>query len=327
MTIENCTAANTESVQIPADEERDDMLKYLADKSEICFKSQQIWEADLTNEEKYQIGLDLFESNKLQFLMKFGKYLNTPQLIYFKRIVDAEHNEEMDIIIADLTKKSSETQNTTVKNRRYQAMLQMVNKGLYFSEIEMMKRNPLLYHQLIGQYLTADDIEERDRSANCEYGLVKILMDGIERDNADELKTQHENIERLQMEEESDDDIPNNPPPCSSTSHWGEIGDSRIQQKAFSSKGKKKATKITPEEQKLLKEEFITTMYESFLDGKDEDFEYENVDNDTSYDNIEAMENDEEEKYFNSESDEIKDDAIDDASSEDELDIFMKTLR
>lgn len=176
----------------------------------------------------------------------------------------------------------------------------------------------------MGQYLTADEVEERDRFANNDSSLVKILMEGIERDKAEEVRKRHEEIENMQMEAEDED---TSKPKQQPTSHWGEIGETRIQQKAFSSKGRKKVTKITPEEQILLKEEFITTMYNSFLDGKDEDFEYESIDNNTSYDNIEEIENNEEEKYFDSEPEKIGNVYIEDETSDDELDIFMKTLK
>jgi hypothetical protein len=37
-----------------------------------------------------------------------------------------------------------------------------VKEGIYFSEKEMRQRNPLLYQQLIGQYLTRNEREKRN---------------------------------------------------------------------------------------------------------------------------------------------------------------------
>lgn len=58
----------------------------------------------------------------------------------------------------------------------------MIKGDQYFSEIEMMKRHPLLYEQLVGQYLTGEEKRERDKYEMKEnVTFVKILMEGIER--------------------------------------------------------------------------------------------------------------------------------------------------
>lgn len=37
----------------------------------------------------------------------------------------------------------------------------MVEEGSYFTESEMRNRNPLLYEELVGKYLTPDERRER----------------------------------------------------------------------------------------------------------------------------------------------------------------------
>ncbi|XP_028146324.1 coiled-coil domain-containing protein 97 [Diabrotica virgifera virgifera] len=309
MTVEK----ESETLQIiEEDVERDKIIKSLAKNNEICFKSQQKWEKDLTLEEKFEIGLKLYNENRLQFLIKFGKYLKHPELHSFKELLKEEsNNEEINILVNDLMKSSQgHTQNVVVKNRRYQAMMQMIQDSSYFSELEMMKRNPLLYNQLIGQYLSAAEKKERDKyEMNSETSFVKILMEGIDRDNAEAVRQHEEEIENNQMEEEDDSDEEESDISASrpSTSHWGEFEGSKNTFKTPNIT--QKSTFITLEERKLLKDEFVTTMYESFLDGKDEDFNYDKVDNDTSYDDMHEIDNDEEEKYFDSE--EVGDDGTD----------------
>jgi hypothetical protein len=39
-----------------------------------------------------------------------------------------------------------------------------VKEGIYFSEKEMKRRNPLLYQQLVGQYLTKKEVEDRNNA-------------------------------------------------------------------------------------------------------------------------------------------------------------------
>ncbi|XP_057651288.1 coiled-coil domain-containing protein 97 [Diorhabda carinulata] len=320
MTVEN----EPETKEITKIEsERDSILTYLAHNSHICFKSQQKWEKDLTVEEKIEIGLELFKNNKLQFLTKFGKYLKYSQLQYFRKVTEYDPNfQDIDIVLNNLLGASQEnSHNVIIKNRRYQAMVKMIQETSYFSEIEMMKRNPLLYNQLIGQYLTSDEVKERDRY-DKDSSFVKILMEGIERDNAEKVRQQEEEDEKYEMEHEdvSDDESDDIPQP--STSHWGEIVFNRKPQKSINIDHK--SIFIKPEERKLLKDEFVTTMYESFLSGKDTDFDYETVDNNTSYDDMDEIDNDEEEKYFDSE--EIDENCRAAESSEDELDAYMNTL-
>lgn len=48
-----------------------------------------------------------------------------------------------------------------VRNRRFEALKKLVSEGSYFSEYEMKKRNPLLYEQLIGKFLTEEEEKER----------------------------------------------------------------------------------------------------------------------------------------------------------------------
>ncbi|KAJ8922554.1 hypothetical protein NQ315_007584 [Exocentrus adspersus] len=310
--------------------EIDGLITFLTQNESICFKSQQKWDPDLTTKEKSDIALDIFEKSKLSFLLRFGKYLKREHLAYFEQFTDhcEPDYEEIDLVLKDLYRSvSGSAHQVDVKNRRYAALLQMVSEDSYFSEIEMMKRNPLLYEQLVGQYLTNDEKKERDKYKMDEQAtFVKILMEGIERDDAEIVRKHEEEKEDDQMEEEdtSDDDggDTRSSSPAPSTSRWGEFEED----KRHRPKKKNKPPEITAQERLLLKEEFITTMYQSFLEGKDEDFNYETVDNDTSYDNFNEMDHDEEDKYFSTEDPDGVDANGKEESSEDELDIYMNAL-
>lgn len=320
--------------EMAIDYDLDDIISSLTYNTEICFKNQQKWEADLTCKEKFDIAMEVFDKSKLNFLMKFGKHLKQDQLEYFKKFTDYSEPdwEEVTLVLKDLYKNSStDHHNKIVKNRRYEALKKMVQDDTYFSELEMMKRNPLLYEQLVGQYMSEDEVKQRDHykmDEQCTF--VKILMEGIERDNAEAYKKKQAEYEDNQMEEEdsSEDDDDDkeksrSPSPKPSTSRWGEFEDS--EQKSMKPKHKQNLS-ITTQERVILKEEFVTTMYQSFLDGKDKDFDYTNVDNDASYDNLAELDHDEEDKYFESEEPDDNMDDIKEISSEDELDIYMHAL-
>jgi hypothetical protein len=53
-----------------------------------------------------------------------------------------------------------------------------VKEGIYFSEKEMKLRNPLLYQQLIGQYLTKKEVEDRNNAdrTDIKYVLLAVFM-------------------------------------------------------------------------------------------------------------------------------------------------------
>lgn len=321
-------------------DERDPLnetFNYLVNNKNICFKNQQRGEADLTDEEKFNIAKDIYNKSKSLFLMRFGKFMKKEQLEMFSpNSISSEEDEEIKLMLDNLTRTYLESSNALkTKNRRYEALKQLITENSYFSEVEMMKRNPLLYEQLVGQYLNEEERRERDRGENTNT-LVKILLEGIERDEAFIRKKQQQEAEADAMEEsESDDDYDGRikvpPAPKPSTSRWGEFSD--IQEHIISKHGLITTNQkfITQQERQLLRDEFISIMYSNFLNGVD-DFDYTTVDNNDAYDNIEILGNDEEDKYFDSE--EPDDTPMEDGinknvepeSSEDELDMYMNAL-
>lgn len=93
---------------------------------------------------------------------------------------------------------------------------------------------------------------------------------------------------------------------------------------------------VTSSEKELLRNEFFDTMQAQFLAGEDAEFDYSTVDDNPEYDDVEQMNRDEEERYFdaadNDEDDqedyiarEMKESSISD-QSDDELDDYMKAI-
>ncbi|CAH0561095.1 unnamed protein product [Brassicogethes aeneus] len=308
--------------EIQFDNEKDKIIDFLSSNNQIVFKQQQIGEADLNKEQKTEIAVEMYEKSKLGFLTKFGKYLKENHLEHFKQFSD---DNECNLLLKQLMEEDK-FRSKNVKNRRYEALKQLIKDDEYFTDLEMMKRNPLLYEQLVGQYMSSEEIYERDKYKMDEQAtFVKILMEGIDRDKAMEVKKEQEYDELKEKMEDwdySDEEMSSGSPEPSTSARWGEFDDA----KPVIRKAKVKTPMITPEERKLLKEEFITSMYQSFLDGEDEDFDYETIDNNTSYDNLDQIDHDKEDEYFDSEDPETVDIKNEDQSSEDELDIYMSAL-
>lgn len=92
---------------------------------------------------------------------------------------------------------------------------------------------------------------------------------------------------------------------------------------------------VTSSEKELLRNEFFDTMQAQFLAGEDTEFDYTTVDDNPEYDDVEQLNRDEEERYFDADNDEgdqedvisreMKGSSISDAS-DDELDDYMKEI-
>ncbi|XP_023288229.1 coiled-coil domain-containing protein 97 isoform X2 [Orussus abietinus] len=313
-----------------------EILDYVAN-SKAPFKSQHKDEPDLTYEEKRTIASNLLHKSHCLFLSKFGTFLKTDHLNYFKDT--AENDYEVAYHVNRLQRYyNSSTRQIDVKNRRYQALKTLIEKGEYFSEVEMMKRNPLLYDHLIGQYLTEEQRKARDNIDTKNITFVNLLLESIDKENVRNLKKaqqekENDVTEETDTDEETDEEFEQQESmPCNEKTNcmWGEEINS-----ALENEEKEKLIQtlslinIPNKEKQMLKNEFVTLMYQNFLDGKDSDFDYSTVDDNEAYDNIDLRTQDEEEKYFDSESPETvplkeKEDLNE---SEDELDLYMKSLK
>lgn len=202
------------------------------------------------------------------------------------------------------------SQERRLKNRRYEALKKLVETTDYFSEEEMQRRNPILYEQLIGKFHTEEEREaflqqswkSASGSGTTAMPLTDMFLAHLERNSdgsscrrvAQEAQLEEEN--EADAEYDSDDD---------------DYDMDSVQEGHLKSKGDKSPKRnismegpreeIEDDEKELLKEEFFTTMYRSFLNGKDEDFDYSTVDDNPDYDCGENLDNDEEEKYFDEE--------------------------
>ncbi|KAL6260469.1 hypothetical protein P5V15_007993 [Pogonomyrmex californicus] len=323
------------------DDLEDKLLDHVAN-SKAIFKSQQKGEPELTFEEKRVIAEKLLEKSHCSFLSKFGHYLRVEHLEYFNKSQDYETVYHVNRLQRYF---NNSTRHIDVRNRRYEALRTLIEKGDYFSECEMMKRNPLLYEHLIGQYLSEEEKKARDSIDAQSANYVDILMETIERNKVQKyLRSQQKEEDEVREENDSDDDDDDDDTGDNGKSiasknldkqshyQWGE----NLSEKNNSDRDNKLQScsktqhKISSQEIKLLRQEFVTNMYQSFLDGKDRDFDYSTVDENEAYDNVELRNQDEEEKYFDSEAPETvlpHSECNDPNESEDELDIYMKSLK
>ncbi|XP_043269159.1 coiled-coil domain-containing protein 97 isoform X2 [Venturia canescens] len=324
--------STTETIQ-PNSAVEDEILEHLAHTT-ASFKSQQKNDPELMVDEKKAIALELLRRSHSMFLAKFGKYLKKEHLNYF---VGNEQDYEISYHLNQLKRYFDDNaRQIDVKNRRYQALKMMVEKGEYFSETEMMKRNPLLYEHHIGRFLSEEQKKKRDNIDTTSITFVNLLLESIDRDRLRNVrKAQQEAEDEVHEENDSDDDSDEDKDEDKDSNqdkvHWGEALQAN---EPYEREKKENRVKVLHEnvpfkEQQILREEFVTHMYANFLDGKDAEFDYSTVDDNEAYDNVETRTHDEEEKYFDSESPEtvLLENVREENDSEDELEVYMRSLK
>lgn len=195
---ETCAPLEQEIPTSPKDVLRTNMIHHIVHENKAYFRSQQINDPDITEEERKTIVEKILSEGDTKFLARFGKFITQEHLVYFEATPtdDEQDRYEIDYFLKDI-RKSLANRQRDVKNRRYAAMQRLMDENEYFSEVEMMKREPLLYEHLIGQYMTANERNLRDAMDSDGPEFSNILLHGIDVKNTEELRRQQ------QLEEEA----------------------------------------------------------------------------------------------------------------------------
>lgn len=150
---------------------RERMLERVA-KSDAHFKHQQLGESDLTKAEKLQIAEKLLNKGDKTFLERFWQYLSPEDLEYFSK---SKGDYEVKFYLQEIKKNSNANFCTNVvKNRRYEAMKKLESDGEYFSEEEMKFRDPYLYEQLIGQFITEEEAQQMIDKSDLRFSTILL---------------------------------------------------------------------------------------------------------------------------------------------------------
>lgn len=250
-------------------------------------RSQQIGEAELTLDQRREELLQQYSSRPLVFLEKYHNCMKPEHLAAFADVASDPRTQHYSEVVQ--RRASGCPNKTRVKNHRYAALRALQRDGDYFSEEQMRRREPLLYEQYVGQYLTDEEVLERSQEAMTEGapegsgGLAHLLLNSYqERLLQNRMQEEQEREDGAQEEEEEEEEE-----------------DIQAQEKEW---------EPTAEEKAQLREEFISQMHQRFLDGKDKDFDYSEVDENPDYDNLDIVNRDAEDKYFDEDDSEEEDD-------------------
>lgn len=280
-----------------------DIIDYLVRCAKISFKNSHVDEKEMKTCDKIHFAHALFKRSPTDFLTQFGKFLAPHHVGYFENLKSEQSNRAFRQCL-DLLKTyhSGNGKRKRVRNRRYKALQKLQNESDYFSEKQMMSRNPLLYEQLIGQFLSDEEIRARDGVDRENLTFLDLILETVDRNEMREMKNE-------QMLEEDLDSMSIEDPPSNRNDisekrkQWGEfeIADTTP---SFKPEIRKQAL-ISAPERRLLREEFLQEMYNSFIEGYD-DVDYDSIDNDEQLDDLQQISQDAEDKYFDSETNEVE---------------------
>lgn len=266
-----------------------DMFTQIAD-SKVPIRSQQKGEPEFSREQKMSMLLDLYKTKPLIFLERFQKVLKEEHLECFSHL---SGDYTADFYFKEIRKASlKKVHHTRVRNKRYAALQQLISASEYFSDEQMRARDPLMYEHYVGQYQSEEEImSQNSRDMAQASSLSDVLLNSCQEESLQRrLEAQREMEQNCEEEEEED----------------SEEEESELQSD--------EEQEVNAEERALMREEFISRMHQRFLDGKDRDFDYSEVDDNPEFDNLDIVNRDEEERYFDDDDDE----GIDEMDAEEE---------
>lgn len=181
-----------------------EMFQRLINCRDIIIKSQQQHETDLTEVEKLNYLQNIYDTNKEMFLMRYGRYLDLPDL---KNFEDAEKSSDL-FYYSHKLKKSLDPKKSAlkVKNRRYNYLKKILRDSDYFSDEEMKFRNPLLYQQYIEQYKTEEEILAEKEKQLSQQTLSQFLFGTMDKKLHEFRCNLEKEVTREQEEEEEEEE-------------------------------------------------------------------------------------------------------------------------
>ncbi|XP_047019151.1 coiled-coil domain-containing protein 97 [Helicoverpa zea] len=283
-----------------------DIIDYLVRCAKISFKNAHVDELEVRTSEKIKMACDIYKKSPTDFLLQFGKYLAPHHIGYFENMQSTADVSFRECIKQLKTYHSDKSRYKRVRNRRYNALQKLQNETDYFCEKQMMYRNPLLYEQLVGQYLSDEEIKERDNVDNENLTFLSMILETVDRNEMREMKNEQmleEDLESMKLtniDEESKSNNSNN----IKKKQWGDF-DTPDTRPSYMPEPRKQNL-ITAPERNLLRKEFLQEMFCSFLEGRDAEVDYNSIDNNEQYDDLEQVSQDAEDRYFDSESNDIE---------------------
>ena len=243
----------------------------------------------LTTEEKTNVlNHQLIEKPHI-FLEKYHRYLNEGCCEYFenclKTSVSLGDNEKsvINFFLANI-QKSSRISNKTRSNRRYHAMIKLMDESTFFTEAQMRHRDPQAYNTMIGQFLSnqeldsiiSEPIASLSEEPKSKYDQLLETLDEQLGESSNG-RTKEETEKQGYSDEEFDSDSSDDEMDDGKDEFNGDLSESA---------------------KELRRREFLLFMQQKFLHGKEKSVDYQEIDSNVGNDLCEEKSRDDEEAWF-----------------------------
>lgn len=173
--------------------------------SNARIKNQQRDDVELSTSERIKILSEQFHHSPAVFIENFHPYLCEDDLICFNPFSDVY---EVSFYLKEAKRRlGAGKMSVVVKNRRYEALKKLEKEGSYLSDDEMRARDPLMYEQLIGQYLTDEErLETRTKIDQTDLKFSTILMSFLQDQEIKKFYKRQQDQEEGAKEEEEEED-------------------------------------------------------------------------------------------------------------------------
>ncbi|XP_033640669.1 coiled-coil domain-containing protein 97-like [Asterias rubens] len=288
----SCEVHPSEDVDHSPDARQRMLVHIAASKARI--KNQQRGEEDLSPKEKLSILSELLDHKPAIFLERFHSFLREEDLDCFDQLFG---EYEIDFYLKEARRRlSTRKSRMGVRNRRYEALKQLEKAGAYFSDKAMKDRDPFMFEEYIGQYMTAEELKGLQTPVSqSDLKFSSILMTFMDEQETKELYKRQKEVEDDMLEEEEEED--------EDEEESDEDADTAVPSTSHEQKNRPKVTERVPtsatdEDRAMMRQEFLHHMHLRFLSGQEKDFDYSTVDGNAEYDSLVLRTQDEEEQYF-----------------------------
>ncbi|CAO3676336.1 unnamed protein product [Rhizopus stolonifer] len=271
--------------------------------NDIPFKTLRMGETELNDKDKLEQMNAMLESDPGLFLSKWGRYLSQSILSLFQCLQD---NYEVKFYLSSLLYKETESPTTNTRNqksalytlfqnRRFEYLKRKLRHSDYFSDESMQLREPELYQQYVGRYIPE---EKKSEPFGKDVTLVNRILSNIDQNYVNDRLNRQRVVEEEQFEEEESDD--DEPLPMDKDVEMKDSNQEKFEAKneTDESDTEKEDIEDMDKYKEEKRDELIRLLEENFLAGKDNDFDYDQIDYNEVYDDIEQQERDFQDHYF-----------------------------
>ncbi|CAB4440766.1 hypothetical protein RhiirA5_496003 [Rhizophagus irregularis] len=271
--------------------------------SSIQFKTLRENEIEATDDEKLTTMKQTLENDPALFLTKWGKFLPKNELEKFECLRgDYEVNWHLNKLLSTQNKNTisssiaseppiiskqllpSSRHNKQILNRRYKYLTTMLDNTSYFGDEAIEMREPSLYEDYVGQYIPE---EERYKQFDDDVDLIDRVYYDIDQSYIhDRLQEEKRILEEQEEEEEEEEE---------------EENEIEKKVKGDGMADNEDVPQISEEEKQQLRADLVDIMRNKFMSGDDPDFDYDAVDFNEEYDDVNVQEQEIQEKYFDNE--------------------------